>query len=85
MTNLPKVAQCGPIPIEVEEGKNYYWCACGLSASQPFCDGSHKGTGFKSVLFCPEKSGTVYFCCCKHTENKPCCDGTHQTLDVAHE
>jgi len=74
------IAQKAPYPVEVEAGKTYYWCACGRSKAQPFCDGSHKGTGFTPVAHTPDKAGTVYFCGCKATGNRPLCDGTHKTL-----
>lgn len=77
---LPKICQKQPYAVEVEEGKNYAWCSCGLSEKQPFCDGSHKGTEFKSVRYKAEKTGSVYFCGCKHTENQPLCDGSHKPL-----
>jgi CDGSH-type Zn-finger protein len=67
----------GPFKIEVEQGKTYYWCACGRSKSQPFCDGSHKDTDFTPVKFIAEESKTVYFCGCKATKNRPLCDGSH--------
>lgn len=77
MSETPVIAQKGPFGIEVEAGKTYAWCACGRSGNQPFCDGSHKGTGFTPVTHKPQESGTVYFCGCKHTGNAPFCDGTH--------
>lgn len=76
----PVIAQKSPYPVEVEAGKTYHWCACGRSAKQPFCDGSHKGTGLAPVPYTPDKAGTVYFCGCKATKTAPLCDGTHKTL-----
>ncbi|MFQ5534840.1 MAG: CDGSH iron-sulfur domain-containing protein [Sphingomonadales bacterium] len=76
----PAVAQKAPYIAEVEEGKTYFWCACGHSNNQPFCDGSHKGTGMSPVLYKAEKTTTLFFCGCKHTKNQPLCDGTHKTL-----
>ncbi len=66
-----------PIPVEVEAGKDYWWCACGRSQSQPFCDGSHKGTDFTPVKFSADKNEKVFFCGCKATANQPRCDGSH--------
>ena len=77
----PKIAQKFPYPVEVKAGKTYYWCKCGRSSNQPFCDGSHEGTGFEPVAFTAEKSETVYFCGCKHTKTEPFCDGSHKALD----
>ncbi len=76
----PIIAQKAPYPVEVEAGKSYWWCACGRSKSQPFCDGSHQGTEFNPVEYKSEKNGTVYFCGCKHTGNGVLCDGSHQKL-----
>ena len=76
----PVIAQKSPIPVTVEAGKTYYWCSCGKSASQPFCDGSHKGTGFAPTPYTAEKDGPVYFCGCKHSGNGPLCDGSHSKL-----
>lgn len=76
----PHIAQKAPYAVEVEAGKKYFWCACGNSKSQPFCDGSHKGSAFNPVPFTAEKSETVFLCGCKHTRNAPYCDGTHKTL-----
>jgi len=76
----PVIAQKGPYEVEVEAGKSYLWCACGRSATQPFCDGSHKGTGLTPVLYECRESGTVFLCGCKHTGDRPFCDGTHEGL-----
>lgn len=66
-----------PFAVEVEEGKSYFWCACGKSAKQPFCDGSHNGTEFTPVKYDAAESKKVFFCGCKATANQPMCDGTH--------
>jgi CDGSH-type Zn-finger protein len=76
----PKIAQKSPYAVQVEAGKCYDWCACGRSSSQPFCDGSHHGTGISPVKFDATESKTVYFCGCKHTANPPFCDGSHAKL-----
>jgi CDGSH iron-sulfur domain-containing protein 3 len=74
------IAQRAPMPVEVEAGKVYFWCACGRSSKQPFCDGSHAGTSFQPVRWKAEQSERKFFCCCKHTGGQPFCDGTHSTL-----
>ena len=76
----PVIAQKAPFGVDVEEGKSYWWCSCGLSAEQPFCDGSHKGTGLEPMKYTAEKSATIYFCGCKNTKGSPLCDGTHSKL-----
>lgn len=76
----PVVAARNPYAVELEQGKTYYWCACGRSKNQPFCDGSHKGTGFEPRAFTAEKSGTAWLCGCKHSSKAPFCDGTHKSL-----
>jgi len=76
----PVVAAKAPIKLAVEAGKDYWWCACGKSAKQPFCDGSHKGSEFSPVKFTPATSGDVWFCACKHSGKAPMCDGTHKTV-----
>jgi CDGSH iron-sulfur domain-containing protein 3 len=76
----PVIAQKAPYPVEVETGKDYYWCACGRSSKQPFCDGSHKDTGITPVKYTADKTGTVYFCGCKHSKHGALCDGTHSKL-----
>jgi len=80
MADTPHIAQKEPIAVEVEEGKNYFWCACGQSKNQPFCDGSHKGTDFNPVKYTAEASKKVFFCGCKHSSKAPLCDGTHNKL-----
>ncbi len=74
------IAQRSPYAVEVSAGDVYFWCACGKSATQPFCDGSHKGGPFAPVKFVATESTTVYFCGCKHTSKAPLCDGSHQRL-----
>lgn len=74
------VAQKSPIAAELEAGKTYHWCACGLSKKQPFCDGSHKTTTFTPVAYTATKTGTAYLCACKQTNSPPLCDGSHKTI-----
>ena len=76
----PVVAARTPIPVEVEAGKTYFWCMCGRSAKQPFCDGAHKDTGFEPMRWEAPESRRVFFCACKKTSGQPLCDGTHNTL-----
>jgi len=76
----PTIAQKSPIPVEVEAGKDYWWCSCGKSKNQPFCDGSHKGTTFSPVKWTAGESRKVAFCSCKQTGKSPICDGTHKAL-----
>jgi glutamate synthase domain-containing protein 2 len=77
----PKIADRKPFKAEVKKGEDNYWCACGLSKNQPYCDGSHKSTDITPVKFQAEQTGDVYLCMCKHTKNPPYCDGTHAKLD----
>lgn len=72
------ISQDAPYPVDVKAGETYYWCACGRTGTQPFCDGSHKGTSFTPVPFKAEKDETVYFCGCRHSKKSPLCDGLHQ-------
>ena len=75
----PVIARKGPMTQPAEPGE-YWWCSCGRSASQPFCDGSHEGTGFTPVKTTIEARKTVAWCGCKHSKNKPFCDGSHCDL-----
>lgn len=76
----PIPAQKGPFKVSVEAGKKYFWCACGRSKKQPFCDGSHAGTGLTPVAYEAPASKDVFFCGCKATGRKPLCDGTHSKI-----
>lgn len=67
-----------PYRINFECGKKYFWCTCGLSTEQPFCDGSHKGTGKKSLCIEAEQDRVVWLCGCKQTQTPPYCDGSHK-------
>lgn len=75
----PNVADKKPAVLELEAG-TYYWCACGHSAKQPFCDGSHKETGFHPLKFEVAEKGKTALCQCKHTGSQPHCDGSHHKL-----
>ncbi len=76
----PVIAQKAPYAVELEAGRKYAWCRCGLSAKQPFCDGSHKETDLRPLVFEAEKSGRAFLCGCKRTGNPPFCDGSHKSL-----
>ena len=76
----PIVAQKSPYPVDVEAGKKYFWCACGRSKNQPFCDGSHKGSGLSPVAYEATQAKKVWFCGCKTTKKQPLCDGSHNAL-----
>ena len=76
----PVIAEKNAMFTPLEEGKTYYWCACGLSKNQPFCDGSHSTTDIKPVEFTATATRSMPLCGCKHTKNPPYCDGTHGKL-----
>ena len=79
--NLPRIARYKPYYCELEAGMSYLWCACGRSQNQPFCDGSHKGTGISPVRYrCEAQGEEVLFCGCKHSKTAPFCDGAHNNL-----
>jgi glutamate synthase domain-containing protein 2 len=81
----PVIADKKPIPVELQQGEEYYWCACGRSNNQPFCDGSHRGTEFSPKPFKASESGEAWLCMCKHTNNPPYCDGSHAKLPAETE
>jgi CDGSH-type Zn-finger protein len=74
------IAGRAPIPVDVEAGKTYYWCTCGRSQKQPFCDGSHKGSEFSPQAYTPDQPGRLWFCACKRSGKAPLCDGSHKQL-----
>ncbi len=76
----PKAAAHSPMMVELEEGKNYAWCACGRSSNQPWCDGSHKGTGITPTVFKATENKKAAMCMCKQSAGAPFCDGTHAGL-----
>lgn len=76
----PVIAGKAPIEMDLEPGE-YWWCSCGRSRNQPFCDGSHAGTDFTPLRFEVQEKETVWLCTCKHSANPPFCDGAHDLLD----
>ncbi len=76
----PTIASKSPISVALDAQETYAWCSCGLSATQPFCDGAHKPTEFKPKRFSVEEKTLAYLCQCKHTKNAPYCDGSHKQL-----
>ena len=75
--NKPNRAGKSAIALDAVEGKSYFWCSCGKSLKQPLCDGSHKGTEFKPVVYKAELTKKIFFCACKQTNYQPFCDGSH--------
>ena len=75
----PRIVAKQPVIVTLDPG-TYYWCLCGRSRDQPFCDGCHEGTGIEPVEFTLKEKTDVALCQCKHTKNPPFCDGTHSTL-----
>ena len=73
-----KIAGKQPVEVQLEAGKTYAWCSCGLSSNQPFCDGSHSGTGMTPHVMKADKDEAAWFCLCKQTQKPPYCDGTHK-------
>jgi CDGSH-type Zn-finger protein len=84
MTN-PVIASRSPIGVDVVAGRTYWWCTCGRSKRQPFCDGTHNPTQFKPLKCVAKQNGQVWFCACKHTGTAPLCDGSHKGLPPAKE
>lgn len=75
----PAITQKGPFVVDLKPG-TYWWCACGRSKNQPFCDGSHKGSEFALVKFKLSEAQSVALCGCKHTDKPPFCNGLHNRL-----
>ena len=80
MSDKAMIAGTAPIGIDVEAGKDYWWCACGQSKKQPFCDGSHKGSSFTPLQWSATETRRVAFCTCKQTATQPLCSGAHSAL-----
>lgn len=80
MAQDPISAQKGPYQIELTEGETYWYCRCGRSKTQPFCDGTHEGTGIEPLEFVAPSTGTFNICGCKATDDEPWCDGTHNMI-----
>ena len=78
--DLPKIVSKSPSKVNVKNDRRYAWCSCGLSMKDPYCDGSHKGTGFKPVIIKENEERTIFLCSCKKTTNSPYCDGTHNSI-----
>lgn len=76
----PHIAAKAPIGVDVKAGETYYWCACGQSKSQPFCDGSHNGSSFSPMAWTADADKKAFFCTCKHSKNAPLCDGSHKAV-----
>lgn len=80
MSDAPHIAQKAPFAVDLQAGKTYFWCACGQSKNQPFCDGSHKGTSFTPTKFEATEDKKAFLCGCKHSAGAPFCDGSHKSL-----
>lgn len=79
MSESPEIPQKAPYGLDLEPG-TYFWCACGKSKNQPFCDGAHKGSGFSPKKLELTEAKKVFLCGCKHAKNTPFCDGSHKSL-----
>lgn len=77
----PIIAALSPKKVNLDQGKTYYFCTCGCSSNQPFCDGSHAGTEFKPQPFTAKETTDAYLCQCKHSANSPYCDGSHKQFE----
>ena len=80
MAEEPVIAQKSPYQVDLVQGRAYFWCRCGRSQKQPYCDGAHKGTGLDPMRYVADKSGPVFLCGCKATNDQPFCDGSHNML-----
>ena len=80
MTDNAKIADNKPAKIQLEKDKRYFFCRCGLSAQQPFCDGSHRGSNFSPLVFTADDNKAVFLCQCKQSKKQPYCDGSHNKI-----
>jgi len=80
MSSEPRKGHFVPALVELVAGETYWWCRCGRSQSQPFCDGSHAGSGIEPMEWRVERARPALLCTCKQTKRPPICDNTHLTL-----
>ena len=80
MSGEPRKGHYEPVLVELLAGETYWWCRCGRSQSQPFCDGSHEGTGIEPMEWTVDRNRRAQLCTCKQTKKPPICDNTHLTL-----
>lgn len=79
LDETPKIVKKQSIGLLLQPG-TYFYCRCGLSQDQPFCDGAHQGTNFRPKKFTLNEPAQANLCLCKHTQTAPYCDGTHRKI-----